>query len=126
MRPLLVSDEVKVRVKEVVDFALGNLYHPGKSETIPGDDPRHTVEIPVRYRCVFSITVDPEGKPWRHLSISIPKKEKYPNPISAFVIAALFGFTGYNIDHPQVEPPPDWFFDLNREDHCVVLAQPLS
>jgi hypothetical protein len=124
MRPLLISDEVKARVKEVVDFASGNFYYPGKSETIPGDDPRHVVEIPVHYRCVFSLTVDPKGKSWRHLSVSIPKKEKYPHPVSTFVIAALFGFTGYDIDHPSAAPPPDWFFNLNQEDNCVIVAQP--
>jgi hypothetical protein len=123
LRPLFITDELKAEVKRVLDFASGNFYYPGKSETIPGDDPRHVLEIPTGYRCVFSITISPQGKPWRHLSISVPKKGAVPHPISAFVIAALFGFTGYDIDRPSPEPPADWFFDLNREDNCVIIAQ---
>jgi hypothetical protein len=125
MRPLILDEIQKAKVKEVVDFARTNLYYPFKSETIPGDDARHVVNIPVGYRCVFSITVTPDGKHWRHLSISVPKREKYPHPAAACVIADLFGFTGYDADHPSETPPRDWLMSVNKEDNCVVLAQEL-
>lgn len=125
MRPLFINDEIKVQVKELVDWASSDYYHPGKSETIPGDDSRHVIVLPVGFRCVFSFTVDPPGGVWRHLSISVPQQDKYPNPIAAFTIAALFGFTGYDPDHPGTEPPTDWLLAQNKQDHCIVLAQPL-
>jgi len=125
MRPLVLDDRQKAKAMAVVQFAQRNLYYPGKSETIPGDDPRHVLIIPLDYRCVFSITVSPEDKHYRHLSISVPKAQKYPHPVAAFMIADLFGFTGYDAHNPSESPPPDWLFDVNKEDLCVVLAQQL-
>jgi len=126
VRPLIIGEGEKAKAKEVVGFAQTNLYHPFQSETIPGDDPRHVVTIPVGYRCVFSITVDPEGNHWRHLSISVPRREKYPHPFAAFTLAKeLFGFSGW--DGKSETPPPllDWQMAIQKEDNCVVLAQEL-
>lgn len=125
MRALLIDKAQKAKINEVVSFAHANLYYPGKSETIPGDDPRHVVFIPFGYRCVFSITVAPDGTHWRHLSISVPVKDKYVSPPAAFLIADLFGFSGYDAIGGSDAKPQDWFADLNEEDQCVVLAQEL-
>jgi hypothetical protein len=119
VRALLIDERVKARVARLVAFAEGNHYHVGKSEMIPGDDPRHVLDIG-SYQCVFSFTVGPDGSLWRHLSISVPGP-KYPNPIAFNVIAELFGFTGW--DGTSEQPPQDWMFDVNIQDHCLVGAQ---
>jgi hypothetical protein len=123
MRPLLLDNEAKAKIAEVVKFAEGNHYRPGLSETIPGDDARHVVEIFHGFRAVFSFTEGPDEL-YRHLTISVAG-EKYPNPIAAFMIADAFGFTGWKIEMGE-QPPSDWMGDVNYEDHCVTLLQKTS
>jgi hypothetical protein len=122
LRPLIIDETVKTRVREIVDFAASNHYYPGRSEVMPGDDPRHTVYL-LSYRCVFSFTVDPEGELFRHLTVSVPGK-KYPNPFAFFIIAELFGFTGW--DGQSLKPPSDWQVGPHQVDRCVVAIQPVK
>jgi hypothetical protein len=124
VRPLVIDDNAKAAVAEVVAYAMQpeNYYEPGVSNQPPGDDPRHVVLLNT-YRCVFSITKAPDGKLWRHLSVSVPRKGKYPNWFAVLVIADLFGFTGY--DGVSARVPKDWVIGPNKDDECVVVAQPL-
>lgn len=119
MRALVINDETRTKVAEVVEFAAKNWYRPGRSETIPGDDPRHVVMLNT-FRCVFSYTVSPSEEVWRHLSVSVPSK-KLPNPFAFYTIAELFGFTGWN--GRSVVPPSSWTVGVNKEDHCIVAVQ---
>jgi hypothetical protein len=121
MRPLIIDEEARAKVAAVEEFAYSNWYRPGQSELVPGDDPRHTVQLST-YRCVFSYTKMPSGL-FRHLSISVPS-EKYPNPFAVYAIADLFGFTGW--DGTSEEPPAGWMLRANQEEHCVVLAQEIK
>ena len=121
MRPLMLDNETKKRIAEVVAFARGNLYRPGLSETIPGDDARHVVRISFGFRAVFSFTEGPDGL-YRHLTISVDDEAKYPNPIADFMIADAFGFTGWKIEMGE-KPPPGWMGTADEEDHCITLLQ---
>lgn len=127
MRALVIDDLAKAEVKRVKDFSLKpeNHYIADKTgfsfQRPPGDDPRHVAQLNT-YRCVFSIT-EIDGKNWKHLSISIPNSGKtYANPIAAFSIAELFGFSGWD-GHTTNSLPEDWAIKINQEEHCVVLAQ---
>jgi hypothetical protein len=73
---------------------------------------------------VFSFTRMPDSALFRQLTISVPSNTKYPNPIAAFEIAELFGFTG-RPEEPD-RPGVDWLVDINNDDHCIVLAQEVS
>jgi len=120
MRPLLIDDEARARVREVLSFASKNWYRLGRSEIVPGDDPRHTVLLNT-YRCVFSYTLDPHDNLWRHLSISVPSKD-LPNPFAFYSIAELFDFTGW--DGKSIEPPPEgWILGVNKQEHCITAVQ---
>jgi hypothetical protein len=124
MRPLVIDEGARAAVGKVVAHALEreNYYEPGQSPgQAPGDDARHVVLLNT-YRCVFSITKDPEGKLYRHLSISVPARGKYPNPFAVFAIAELFGFTGWDGRTPEA-PPEDWIAGPNPDEQCVVVAQ---
>jgi hypothetical protein len=123
VRPFIIDDVTRAKVAEVVEFAQRNWYRPGKSETVPGDDPRHTVTFTFGYRCVFSITIT-HSQTFRHLSVSVPSKD-YPNPIIFWAIAELFGFTGWSVDEGG-DPPKDWKFGINKEEHCVVVVQDIK
>jgi hypothetical protein len=124
MRPLLIDDAAKAEVKRVRDHAeaLANLYRPGITQKVPGDDPSFCAHLHHGFRCVFTIT-EMQGIRYRHLTISVTG-EKYPNPIAAYTIAELFGFEGW--DGRSEEPPPHWQGGVNQREHCVVLAEALS
>ena len=119
MRPLLIDDEARSKVNAVIAYAMEHPYTPYVSP-IPGDDPGFVAYLNT-YRCVFTFT-RAQGMVYRHLTISVPAKDKYPNPIAAFMIAELFGFTGYNEKEPDI-PGPNWMCDIKREDNCVIIAQ---
>jgi hypothetical protein len=125
MRLLAINDETRAAVAEVVAHAMHeqHYYEPGISNQPPGDDPRHIVLLNT-YRCVFSITRAPDGKPWRHLSISVPRKGKYPNELAVLTIANLFGFIPQWEGHSRI--PEGWTIGPNKDEECVVVAQPLS
>jgi len=122
MRALLIDDAAKAKVARVVAHAMSHIYVPRRSP-IPGDDPNFVVNLDT-YRCVFTFTrID--GKLYRHLTISIPRPNIYPNPIAAFHIAVLFGFTGYNENDPE-KPGVDWMMDVKRDENAVMLVQEAS
>src|SRR5262245_22969914 len=120
MRALLIDDKARAEVGRVVAYAMDHPYRPGAGSPVPGDDPGHVVYL-LTYRCVFTFT-HIAGRVIRHLTISVPAKEKYPNPIAAFHIAEMFGFTGYDEKKPDT-PGPDWMCDAKKNENCVMNAQ---
>lgn len=125
MRPLFVDDVTKSRVLAVREFAerQENHYHPSPTARIPGDDPKFVAQLDT-YRCVFTITAHEEQR-FRHLSISVPSKH-FPSPPAVFTIAALFGFTGGKVENDfVVGPGSDWQVAIDKDQHCVVVAQEL-
>lgn len=123
MRPLVLDDVTKSRVQAVREFAerTENIYFPSPNAAIPGNNPNFVAQLDT-YRCVFTITAY-EDKRLRHLSISVPSKD-FPNPISVFTIAGLFGFTGGKVESDiTVAPGPDWQVAIDKEQHCIVVAQ---
>jgi hypothetical protein len=122
MRMLVMDDMAKAKVKHVLDHALdpAHYYRPHKDARVPGDDPRFVAHLDVGYRCVFTITEEPSGKIFRHLSISVDGKDM-PNPLAAYSIADMFGFTGW--DGKSELPPRGWMLNVDKADHCIVLGQ---
>ena len=123
MRPLVVDDVARQKVKRIVDYALDpkHWYRPGKSRVVPGND-AHFVAHLNTYRCVFTITQQPDGFAHRHLSISVPS-DNFPHIAAAYTIAELFGFFGW--DGTTIDAlPPGWMAHVSHEEHCIVLAQP--
>jgi hypothetical protein len=127
MRPLLIDEKVLAAVMTVREHAEApeNLYVPGQSPQPPGDDARHVVLIPVGFRCVFSITRRlADAGLYRHLTISVEAGDRYPNEAAAFMLASMFGFTGWDERALRV-PGADWKFGVNHDEHCVVVIQDL-
>jgi hypothetical protein len=119
IRPLVIDAAARATIARVIAHAMDHPYRPGPGVGAPGDNQNFVAKLNT-YRAVFTFTVTPEAC-YRHLSVSVPG-EKYPNPAAAFMIADAFGFTGW--DHKQVEKLPDgWMIDVNKSEHCVVLAQ---
>jgi hypothetical protein len=120
MRPLIIDRSARKQVERVLNFALEpkHWYRPRGDAQVPGNDYRFVANLN-SFRCVFTITED-NGMTARHLSISVPS-EDYPNPFAAYTIAELFGFTGW--DGKSVKLPESWMARVNKEEHCIVLAQ---
>lgn len=120
IRPLITTPEVREAVQKLVEFAAEevNWYQPG--QPLPGDDPRHCIDLST-YRCVFSLTQMPDGSLYRHLSVSVPAKDKLPNPVAFNEIARLFGFPdmddSLHIGHEVAH---------NEEEGCIVTAFPVT
>jgi len=113
MRPL------RSKIALLVSYAQEHHYHPGVDPT-PGDNPKFVLNLGA-YRCVFTFT-ESHGRLWKHLSVSIPRKGKFPNPAAAFTLATEFGFTGW--DGVTIDKIPDgWLGDIDDERNCIVLAQ---
>lgn len=126
MRALVIDETTIADVRRVLDFAgePENYYLIGPGgfsfQKPPGDDPRHVAHLRVGFRVVFSFTRSPDRKLYRHLSISVDSS-KMANPFAAFTIATLFGFTDW--DGRSEIPPKGWGLSVNKDEHCIVLAQ---
>ena len=124
MGVLIISDDLKSEIGRIRSHAepKQNWYIPGGP--IPGNNSKHMGRSGT-FRFVFSITYT-KDKTYRHLSISTAGT-KWPNPLAAFTIAHLFGFTGADVDkHGFVnEPAEGWM--INKEDaaRAVVVIQRL-
>jgi hypothetical protein len=117
LQVLIIDDQVRQRIAEIVAFAMRseNVYRPYTTENakVPGDDPRYVLSTGT-HRIVFSITENADRIPFKHLSISVGTKGKYPNPDVVREIISLYGFTG------GLE---DCMVRTNEAERCVILAQ---
>lgn len=108
IRPLMIDAVARAKIAHLIEYARENHYHPGV-DPIPGDDPRFVIFLNT-FRVVFTFSVY-QGALWRHLSISVPEKDKYPNPIAAFTIAKEFGFSGWT---EGSGPPDNWTLKVEK------------
>jgi hypothetical protein len=121
MRPLIIDDHALAEVARVVTHAEAHHYRAG--QPAPGDNPNFVADLST-YRCVFTFT-ESDQLLWRHLSISVFPSDKYPNPAAAFMIADLFGFTDW--DQQTIDKAPDsWLVQVDEDDHCITLAEPIG
>lgn len=121
---LVIDDQARAKALQIREFAEQpeNLIDGSDGELkIPVNDSRHVAYLNT-YRCVFWITKALSGS-HRHLLISVPSSG-FPNPYATFLIAEMFGFTGW--DGKTLKPGPDWLIKANHAEHCVVFACPYS
>lgn len=97
MRPVVLDDAVKARIKEVIAYAREHRTTLDQMKAIMadpklcvGDRTEYEVMIQFGVRVVYSIEQHPGG--WfHHVSISVNRPGKYIHPIVADEILALFG-----------------------------------
>jgi hypothetical protein len=125
MRILVIGEAEKEAASRLVAFAERpeNRYKPGPrddtgpGDKVPGDDPNYRLQL-WDYRCVFTITETPQGV-FRHLSISVPAKDKLPHPGAIEQIAPLFGIEGTVEEWARkghVAP--------HENENCIVVVAP--
>ena len=126
MRILMIDDEAKGKVAQVLAYARRNVHYPGTDAPVPGDNPGFVCQLNT-YRCVFTYTKSPEdGKLYRHLSVSVPS-DGYPSPEAMCSIAGLFEFSGANKGILARIEDGKWTMHVEeREPHCIILAEELG
>jgi hypothetical protein len=120
MSVLVIDDAAIRKVREVLEYAEAHPYRPG--DKTPGDAVGHVAFLN-RYRVVFTFT-HVEGIVFRHITISMPERGKFPHPIAAFTIAVVFGFTGWSTEMGE-QAPKDWRIGINELDNCITIVQPM-
>jgi hypothetical protein len=99
---LLLNDDVQKKIKTLIEYADNHVVSYEKmvelqektelEEAIDdaiGNDPNHSIELPLGYRVVYSIEVHPIGE-CRHISVSVDNKE--PDLDNLRLILDFFGF----------------------------------
>jgi hypothetical protein len=124
LRILVIGEAEKEAASRLVAFAERPENHykpPAPNDTAPGPAPGDNPNFVVRfldYRCVFTITETPQGI-FRHLSISVPAKNRFPHPAAIQEIAHLFGING------TVE---EWaskgYVSPHGYENCIVVVAP--
>jgi len=89
-----------------------NFYHPGKEA--PGYDENFVAETEDGLRVVYSITIDSDGKAWKHLSVSY--QDGLPGIIVVNIIARMFGFTQPINENVNLA--------INEREYCYAVVEP--
>jgi hypothetical protein len=102
--PLVIDEEVISQIKACVELAeacpvdmptlVVRIKDPVGKERHMAQMNRQTVKVPLAYMVTFSIE---DGHPCgrcRHLSMSVAREGRIPNPIGLWMIAKEFGFWG--------------------------------
>ncbi len=123
MRALIINEEVKARIAEVIAYARRNVVTPEEgqktiqTDNAVGDEPGHVCRIPDGFRCAFSFDEVPQMGLCRHLSVSV-SGDKWPHEVAVSEIAKLFGI--------QFDPqkPGKCAMWLEKDVRAVNLLQP--
>ena len=126
---LPMDDDTRGRLADLAARAATpeNWYRPGEA-AIPGDLPLYREQIG-SLKVVFTWTVDREGRPNRHLSVSTIGRG-LPHPMAVFTVAHLLGFTGARTDALGLVPlegvNKDWIVHHDKQANCIVLGEPID
>lgn len=100
MRPLIIDDNIRGKLRGLVEYAEGqvldmdDLLDTYNGERFPvGDDENYVVHIPVGYRVVYSVELQPVGR-IGHLSVSIDNVGKLASVESVKMIINEMGLGG--------------------------------
>ena len=123
VRPFIVDDELKERVREIEAYARAHPYIPGET-VVPGESPEYVLETPFGYRAVFSYTRTPNGL-YRDFSFGVDEPGKYPNEFVTYTLAALFGFTGWD-GETIVPAPEEWVLAKDPHYDAIRIVQEIE
>jgi hypothetical protein len=109
-------DALRVEARRIRAYAEKpeNFYHPGKEA--PGYDENFIAETEDGLRVVYSITIDTNGKAWKHLSISY--RDGLPGIVVVNVIARMFGFTQPINENVNLA--------INEKEYCYAVVEPYA
>jgi len=99
---LIMDDEVQKEIKTLINYAESHVVSYERMvemnekvkrgepiDGVVGDNPNHTIELPLGFRVAFSIEVHPIGE-CRHISVSV--KDEQPSYQDLLLLLDYFGF----------------------------------
>lgn len=115
---LVIDDAGHERIRRLVTFASQpeNYYRPGPLVPTPGDNSRYVVTLGT-YRCVFTHTKMPDGRLYRHLSISVKRNDRFPLPEGVEMVGKLFGFE---------DSFATWLKHIDKDAQAIVIGQEID
>lgn len=126
MRALIIDDNVKKRVAEVIAFASTHVYSLAdmmaisqKKMPIPGDLHEFLIDIPMGYTAVYTMEQQLDGL-YHHLSISVDAPGKLPSIPSAMEICQLFGM------EPVTENQIYNFEDISPTQQAISIHEKIK
>lgn len=110
--PLVVDENVRMEILRVKRNAENNPipFEVLLQRTPLGGDPRFHLFIPFGFKVVYTHEMQHGDIECRHLSMSLDKPGRVPNPVAVQMIAEEFGFVNKLID---IDSPND----INTPDH---------
>lgn len=121
---MIITDEVSTRIKEVVRYAEKHIFSMddmldiiNKQREPPGNDPHHVVYIPIGIKVVFTMDKQNIGI-CKHISISVDRPGKLPNPLVVENILLEFG-----IETPLHDCVIN-FEDLSHGYQAITIVEP--
>lgn len=128
MNILFLTKDTEARAKEIAVYAAkpGNWYRPGETLTLPGEHPEYVL-VSGTIRAVFTWTRATKSLVIRHMSVSV-QGANYPNPLTVWTLAHMFGFTGAKPDeHGLVHQPANtWGCFVDKDERCVVVQEKIE
>jgi len=127
---VIILSEAKKRAAEIAKFAeqSANWYRIETSTFVPGDRDEYVL-LSGDHKAVFTWTMLPTAEVVRHLSVSVPRPGKYPQPLTVWTLAHYFGFTGAKVDPESdtvAEPAEDWIAGVNEGEGALVVYQEVN
>lgn len=105
---MVIDDEVRSQIKACIELAEANpvdmptlmerIKDPVKKQHHMAQMTRQTVTIPIAFMVTFSIEHGHPCGPCRHMSMSLQRPGRMPNPIGVWMIAKEFGFWGNMVE----------------------------
>lgn len=104
-RPLIIGNKERSAIKNLIRYAENNKLTIKDMKLLmqgivapPGDNPNFSVMLPVQFRVVFTIEQHPGG--WfKHLSISVPDRGRWPSIEAVDMISKEFGIDDLKDEH---------------------------
>lgn len=79
-----------------------------------------SIRLPVDFLVTFSIEIGHPIGTCRHMSMSVRKQGRVPNPLAAWMVAEQLGFVG------GLESCNHWLEDLQGHGQAVNVVQPVN
>jgi hypothetical protein len=126
MRALLIDNNIRKQINEMVEYAESNPFTLNDLKQIqlnkkpcPGHTMGHYCFLPFGYKVVYSIQYQPSGK-IRQLTMSVDAKGKLPSPPSVEEIIKLIGFKN------ELNSCFLHFEDIGDGEHAVSVIEFIS
>lgn len=126
--PLVIDEEVRSQIKACIELAQANpvdmptlmerLKDPLKKEHHMAQMTRQTVKIPFAYMVTFSVERGHGIGECRHMSMSVQREGRIPNPVGVWMIAKEFGFWGELNECEAI-----WEEDLQGHGKAINIVQ---